>query len=35
MAIRPEFVETFITQLHPDKMEEVNRAIHFALGLPD
>lgn len=35
MAIRPELVESFITQLRPGKLQEVNRAIHFALDLPD
>jgi mRNA-degrading endonuclease toxin of MazEF toxin-antitoxin module len=32
-AIRPEWLDTLIARLRPEKLEEVKRAQHFALGL--
>lgn len=32
-AIPMEWLDTVIVRLRPEKMEEVERAIHFALGL--
>ncbi len=32
-VIRKEWLDTPIAQLSPEKMREVDRAIHFALGL--
>jgi mRNA interferase MazF len=32
-AIQVGWLDTLITRLRPEKMEEVERAIHFALGL--